>query len=202
MLSSYRAADKFGENSSRWFFCVALRYVCFPLHTGHVSCDPQRKAELCYDQCISPVFYVSCCCGQLWLQLLCHSGKPGKNVAFVIKFRPVWCCVIISQGVNHTRFGSFPFSLGDCWPLTFRPRSGGACDYCRWGERADMYMGRRGTRWDGRGSCLMSHELWHPSQCVFMFERGHENYQRVSVCLPTMCVLKCNKRNRVTIPST
>lgn len=34
-------------------------------------------------------------------------------------------------------------------------------------------MGRKGAREEGKGSCLMSHKLWHLLQCVSMCECGH-----------------------------
>lgn len=34
-------------------------------------------------------------------------------------------------------------------------------------------MSGGGEREEGKGSCLMSHKLWHPLQCVFMSECGH-----------------------------
>lgn len=99
--------------------------------------------------------------------------------------------VIVRQAVRQTLRC---FSLFPVRPLTSDLSGRGhpvRADIADEGEWAEVEIGRRGTREEGKGSCPMSHKLWHPSQCVFLCVTCGHIFGNASMCLSVNSVHVC-----------
>lgn len=75
-----------------------------------------------------------------------------------------------SYNADNYFFTPFHSETADLWPLgKGQPVRANIVK----GEWAEVAKGRKGARVEGKGSCLMSHKLWHPLRCVFISECGH-----------------------------